>query len=315
MVGNSPEIKQVLSLAMTAAGYGDLPVLITGESGTGKEIIARLIHHAGERKANTFLGINCSAIPENMLESEFFGYRRGAFTGALADRKGFFEYSDKGTLFLDELADMPLMMQSKLLRVIEDKTITKLGMDRPIPVNVRIISATNHDLAKSINEGKFRLDLYHRINTFQIHIPPLRERPSDIPIIANHYLQKLSNRYGKPLCILHQDALAKLMEYSLPGNVRELKNLIERAILISTSSVLLPESFPLATTEQQTSGGSYHHSLAGKQPESYNLDLHESDLIKQAMLAAKNNQTKAALMLGISRHALIRKLKHLDKTI
>ncbi len=311
MVGNSPEIKHVIDLAMKASAYSDLPVLITGESGTGKEIIARLIHHASERKAHNFLGINCSAIPENMLESEFFGYKRGAFTGALSDRKGFFEYSDQGTLFLDELADMPMILQSKLLRVLEDKVITKLGLDRPIPVNVRIISATNHDLTKYISEGRFRLDLLHRINTFQIHIPPLRERKSDIPLIAQHYIQKLCIQYGKPLCTLHYEALAKLLEYSFPGNVRELKNLIERAILIANSSVLLPEYFPLdAETLNHTN--EVRSTLPVAQTKNYNLDSNETYLVNEAMQATDNNQTKAAELLGISRHALIRKLKHIN---
>lgn len=311
MVGDSPQIKAVLDLAMKAAGYSDLPVLITGESGTGKEIIARLIHHAGARKAQNFLGINCSAIPENMLESEFFGYRRGAFTGALTDRKGFFEYTDRGTLFLDELADMPLFLQSKLLRVLEDRVITKLGMDKPIPVNVRIISATNRDLTQSINDGQFRLDLFHRINTFHIQIPPLRERKADIPLIAEHYIHKLCVQYGKPLCILHPEALEKLVHYSFPGNVRELKNLIERALLITSGTVLTSDCFPLTGTENTNASQPENAGKPENQPLNFNLDTNEANLVKQALSYAGNNQTKAAELLGISRHALIRKLKHI----
>lgn len=312
LVGDSPVIHNVLELAMKAAGYGDLPVLVTGESGTGKEIIARLIHHAGERRAQNFLAINCAAIPENMLESEFFGYRKGAFTGAMTDRKGFFEYCDKGTLFLDELADMPMFLQSKLLRVLEARTITKLGMDKPIPVNVRIISATHHDLAEDIKQGTFRLDLYHRINTFQIQIPPLRDRKSDIPLIAEHYIRTLCQQYNKPHCTLHPEALAKLMEYSFPGNVRELKNLIERALLIASTNVLTVECFPLRSKPLADEHTSTHPPISDRHQD-YNLERQEAVIIRLAMEAVNQNQTKAAELLGISRHALIRKLKQLSK--
>ncbi len=307
LIGDSPQIKEVYQLALKAAEYSDLPVMITGESGTGKEIISRLIHFSGERKARNFLAINCSAIPDNMMESEFFGYRRGAFTGAISDRKGYFEYCDKGTLLLDELAEMPMFMQSKLLRVLEEKTITKIGMDKPVGVNVRIISATNKDISKEVQAGKFRLDLYHRINTFQIHIPPLRERIGDIPLLVEHYLYMFSKQYSKPMCKVPDETMQVLMSYSYPGNVRELKNLIERAVLIGNGKTLMAEDF--SGLISSTSKLPVKESIGCN----FNLDENEQLLVKQALKHTDNNQTKAAELLGISRHALIRKMKQYSR--
>lgn len=308
LIGESPQIKSVYELAQKASEYADLPVMITGESGTGKEIISRLIHFSSARKDRNFLAINCSAIPDNMLESEFFGYRRGAFTGAINDRKGYFEYCDGGTLLLDELAEMPMFMQSKLLRVLEDKTITKIGMDKPVRVNVRIISATNQDIGKAVNEGKFRLDLYHRINTFQIHIPALRDRISDIPLLVEHYLYLFSRQYAKPMCSVSDEAMQVLMSYSYPGNVRELKNLVERAVLIGNGKVLNPSDFNGLLLSSPSL------PMQNEETKNFNLAEHEKYLVQMALQHTDNNQTKAANLLGISRHALIRKMKQINRT-
>ncbi len=297
LIGESREIKEVLQMALKAAEYNDLPVLITGESGTGKEIIARIIHHSSNRKKHNFLGVNCSALPENMMESEFFGYRKGAFTGAFTDRKGFLESASHGTLFMDEIADMPKNMQAKLLRALEEKSIIKLGTDKAIPINVRIISATNHNIHDKIDRSEFRLDLFHRINTIQIDIPPLRERKSDIPVLINHFVQQFCHQYGKPVPSITKETLNHLTNYSYPGNIRELKNMVERALILNKEPSIHPDLFPILKSTQTID------------ETDYTLSENEAVLIENVLKQFQGNQTKAAEKLGISRFTLMRKLK------
>lgn len=244
-IGVSRQIKDVLDLAMTAANFPDTNVLITGESGTGKENIARIIHYASKRKDNIFCTVNSSAITDSLVESEFFGHKKGSFTGAIVDKKGFFEISDHGTLFLDEIADMPMNLQAKMLRVIEEKSITRVGETHPVAVDFRIIAATNHDLKMLQMERRFRLDLFHRLNTLHIHIPPLRERPEDIEPLLQFFIEDLSKKLNKPAPLIDKDVVNALKSYHFPGNVRELKNMIERAIILSKGNSLGAKDFPV----------------------------------------------------------------------
>ena len=298
-IGESNAIKDVLDLSLNAAKFDDVNVLITGESGTGKEIIARIIHFASERKKKNFFPVNCSAIPETLMESEFFGHKKGSFTGALADKKGFFELTDGGTLFLDEIADMHLNLQAKLLRVIEEKKIKRIGEDSEFSVDVRIVAATNHDVEKLIEENKFRLDLYHRLNTLIIEIPPLRERPDDIEPLLEHFIQSFSQKIKISPPEIHNNLIPELKRYDFPGNVRELKNLTERAMIICKSKILDKDCFPLKYTSK---------TILNDENKNFNLDDNERELIKSALSKTENNQTKAAELLGISRHALIRRM-------
>lgn len=298
-IGQSKSIKRVLDMAMKTAHDGDVNVLITGENGTGKEIIARLIHYASPRKKQVFAPVNASAIPESLLESEFFGHVKGAFTDARNDKKGYFELASNGTLFLDEIADMPLALQAKLLRSIEENQIRKVGGDKEIPVNVRIISATNKVIEKLIEQDQFRLDLYHRINTIIIEIPPLRERTEDIEPLLLHFLSSFAKHKKRPTPIIAEGTIEKLQQYAFPGNVRELRNLVERAMILASNNTIGPDDFPLKTQSSIPVTNTY----------SYNLEEHEQTLIKAALEKVNYNQTKAADLLGISRDALKRKIK------
>lgn len=300
-IGEGKAIKKVLDLSLQAAQYPDVNVLIEGESGTGKEIIARIIHFASERKKFNFFPVNCSAIPETLLESEFFGHRKGSFTGAAHDKKGYFELTNGGTLFLDEIADMPLRLQAKLLRVIEEKKIKRIGDNKEFEVDVRIVAATNHNIENMIESSKFRLDLYHRLNTMMINIPPLRERVEDIEPLLKYFVQSFSNKIKRNPPRISADLISHLKNYNFPGNVRELKNLIERALIINNSSVLDIECFPITTKSKTVDLGDLEIDL--------NLERNEKKLIGIALEKTDQNQTKAARILGISRHALIRRLK------
>jgi DNA-binding NtrC family response regulator len=299
-IGVSPQIKEILEMALTTAKYPDTNVLITGESGTGKENIARIIHFASKRKDNIFCAVNSSAITESLLESEFFGHKKGSFTGAIADKKGFFEISNQGTLFLDEIADMPMNLQAKMLRAIEEKSITRVGETSPIYTDFRIISATNHDLDKLEEEKRFRLDLIHRLNTLHIHIPPLRERTEDIEPLLLFYVDDLSRKLNKPTPMIDKDVIPALMEYHFPGNVRELKNMTERAIILSKGNSLGARDFPVKTKLK---------SQQPAEPPKLNLDENEAMLIRTALQSNNNNQIAAANALGIQRMALARKIQ------
>ncbi|MEI6574764.1 MAG: sigma-54 dependent transcriptional regulator [Bacteroidota bacterium] len=299
-IGVSKKIKEVMDLVMTAAQFSDTSVMITGESGTGKENIARIIHFASNRKDNLFCAVNSSAITETLLESEFFGHKKGSFTGAITDKKGFFEISDKGTLFLDEIADMPLSLQAKVLRALEEKKITRVGDTLQISTDFRMISATNAEVDKMIEEKKFRLDLIHRLRTLHIHIPPLRERPEDIEPLLDFFVSDFSTKFNKPMPGIGPGVIESLQEYSFPGNVRELRNMVERALILSRKNVLEPKDFPVAaiTSEPKTQLKSI-----------MDLNGNEADLVRKALIQSNFNQKKAAESLGITRDALIRKMK------
>lgn len=305
-IGVSLAIKKVTELALRVASDPDVNVLITGENGTGKEVISRIIHYASPRKKGIFVPVNSAAIPENLLESEFFGHVKGAFTDAREDKKGFLEIANGGTLFLDEIGDMPISLQAKLLRVLEEHKIRKVGGSREITVDVRIISATNKNPSELVKEGKFRIDLYHRINTIEIHIPPLRERPEDIEPILRHFVHKISLKKNRQEPIIDKQAIDKLKCYSFPGNVRELRNLAERAMILSNGNQLLQSDFPLTENRKQDEKGT---------PLMLNLEELEQSAIREALHQTEYNQTEAAHILGISRDALKRKIQKFDLDI
>jgi DNA-binding NtrC family response regulator len=300
-VGISEKIQKVRDMALLAAKEKDVNVLVTGENGTGKEIIARIIHYASERSKKPFYPVNSAAIPETLLESEFFGHKKGAFTDATSDKKGCFELADGGTLFLDEISEMPAAMQAKLLRAIEEKKIKPVGGSKEISVDVRIIAATNKDIEKLIEENKFRLDLFHRINTLIINIPPLRERLDDIEPLVDHFVTEITRKKNLPLPKIQQDLLDNLKQYAFPGNVRELRNLVERALILSEGKSLRMIDFPLTSVIQKT-------AVENQSPD-LNLDSNEKTLILMALEQADYNQVKAAESLGILRDALRRKMQ------
>ncbi len=302
-IGLSPQILEVFEQAMTAANYPDANVLITGESGTGKENIARIIHYSSLRKDSIFCAVNSSAITETLLESEFFGHKKGSFTGAIADKMGFFEVCNKGTLFLDEIADMPLALQAKILRATEEKVITRVGDTHTIRTDFRVISATNHDIKKRVEKRKFRLDLLHRLNTLHIHIPALRERPEDIKPLLAHFVELYSTRFNKPNIHVSKEVYDLLQQYDFPGNVRELRNMTERAIILCKGSLLGTKDFPVKPNENVP---------VKEQSASINIKGNEIDLIRKALKSSGYNQQKAADTLGIHRDALSRKMKKYD---
>ncbi len=306
-IGTSPVIKKVVDMAMRVARDKDASVLITGENGTGKEIIARIIHYASERKKKIFVPVNSTAIPDTLIESEFFGHKKGAFTDAKEDKKGFFEMANGGTLFLDEIADMPFSIQAKLLRAMEERKITRLGSSVEIAVDIRIISATNKDIEKLIEEEKFRLDLYHRINTFIINIPPLRKRPEDIEPLLNHFVTDLCHKKKLTVPELDKNLIAQLKRYPFPGNVRELRNMVERALILSDGKTLSPDDFALKFDEG--------HQEQKQSFTSLNLDQNEKLLIETALRETGGNQIKAGELLGISRDALKHRIKKHGITI
>jgi len=307
-IGVSTTIQRILEQAMMAAQYPDTNVLITGESGTGKENIARIIHYGSKRKKNLFCAVNSSAITDSLLESEFFGHKKGSFTGAISDKKGFFEISDEGTLFLDEIADMPLNLQAKILRSIEEKVVTRVGDTVPIKTNFRIISATNYNLDAMVSEKRFRLDLLHRLNTLQIHIPPLRERTDDIQPLVESFVKEFSQKMNKPCPVVPKSLLEQLSGYSFPGNVRELRNMVERAIIYCKSDRLSIEDFTI-----------YFKSSVPPPPAQVvalnDLQAKEKQQVTDILKECNFNQTETAVKLGISRDALIRKMKKYGITV
>jgi DNA-binding NtrC family response regulator len=300
-IGVSPQILDVYDKAITAANYPEANVLITGESGTGKENIARIIHHSSIRRDNIFCAVNSSAITETLLESEFFGHKKGSFTGAITDKMGFFEVCDKGTLFFDEIADMPYSLQAKILRAAEEKVITRVGDTSLIRTDFRIISATNHDIDKRVKENKFRLDLFHRLNTLHIHIPALRERPQDIKPLINHFVDFYATKFNKPKLQVTEEALDALIKYDFPGNVRELKNLIERAIILCKGNMLNICDFPVKPQGIPSSDI--------QDDDLVNLKTIEINMIRKVLQDCDFNITATSDRLGITRDALSRKMK------
>ncbi len=299
IVGQSKEITAVISEVKKIADSRS-NVLLLGETGTGKELIARAIHYNSARKDNPFVPINCSAIPENLLESEFFGFVKGAFTGATSSKRGLFEEANGGTVFLDEIGDLSQPLQAKLLRVMDDHEIRPLGGVQSKKVDIRFITATNREILKEVREGQFREDLYYRINVVTIKLPPLRERKEDIATLARHFLEKYSNEIGKPVRFFDETALRLLMDYHWPGNVRELQNIIERAVLIADNNTIFPEHLPegMRTTSTFLS-------------EVFDKTLSIEDYTKEFIVRYQANcsEQKLADMLGITRKALWEKRK------
>ncbi len=302
-VGRSEKIKHVFFMAARLAPT-DSTVVITGETGVGKELVARTIHRLSGRSNKPFVAINCGAIPENLLESELFGFKKGAFTGANQDRPGLFQQANGGTFFLDEIGELSLDMQVKLLRVLEDNRVRPLGGAEELPVNVRVLAATNRDLAEEVKAGRFRMDLFYRLNVIDIVVPPLRERPDDIPPLVKFFLEKYNHRFNKNVISITRDALFGLMQYDYPGNVRELENIIQHGVLLSESNVISKTSLPPRVFQRA------QLAIEGsKKEQNVNIDQAEEELIKQALMRFEGNQTEAAKNLGISRSTLWRKIK------
>ena len=301
LVGESMALKNVVELMGMVAKSDSTSVLITGESGTGKELIARGIHYLSNRNKRFFHSVNCSAIPESLFESEFFGHKKGSFTGAIDDKQGWFEIANNGTLFLDEISDMPLNQQAKLLRVLEEKKVSKVGSHKLMPVNVRVVAASNRNLELMSEENKFRFDLYHRLSSFIIHIPPLRERKEDIPLLLNYFIKEYTRRMAKPIKTVDPDVFNELKEYAFPGNVRELKNMVERAIIVCNSDHLNINYF-LFNRDKVSRNEEYQDDIL-------DIEMVEKQLILKALRQADNNKSKAAALLNISWQSLDRRLK------
>jgi DNA-binding NtrC family response regulator len=305
-IGVSPQILEVFEQATTAANYPDANVLITGESGTGKENIARIIHYSSPRKEHVFCAVNSSAITETLLESEFFGHKKGSFTGAFADKMGYFEVCNQGTLFLDEIADMPFNLQAKILRATEEKVITRVGDTNQIRTDFRVISATNHDIEKRVERKNFRLDLLHRLNTLHIHIPALRERPDDIEPLVMHFVDFFSTRFNRPNIQVSPEVFNDLRKYDFPGNVRELRNMTERAIILCKGNTLGIADFRVKPQKQEA---------VSIKDELVDLKANEIKIIRNTLQRCKYNQQAASDALGITRDALSRKMKKYEISI
>lgn len=293
LIGQTPGIKKIMGLIAQTAPT-DSTILITGESGTGKEIAAKAIHKLSKRKNGPFIALNCGAIPENLLESELFGHERGAFTGALDRRIGKFELSDGGTIFLDEIGTMSANMQSKLLRVLEDHKIERVGGGSPIEVDVRVLAATNIDFPKHIREGKFREDLYYRLNVIPLHMPSLKDRKDDIPLFVTYFIEKFNRELGKKVKEISSEVLAYLKSYDFPGNVRELKNIIERAVALCQGDQLMMENLLTPTVSGSTGAKSLKSAL----------EEFEANYIKAALNETNGVQSVAAKKLGLHRTTL-----------
>ncbi|MGC4008681.1 MAG: sigma-54 dependent transcriptional regulator [Pseudomonas sp.] len=308
LLGDSPPMRtlrnQVAKLARSQA-----PVYISGESGSGKELVARLIHEQGPRETQTFVPVNCGAIPSELMESEFFGHKKGSFTGAVEDKLGLFQAANGGTLFLDEVADLPLPMQVKLLRVIQEKAVRAVGGQQEVAVDVRVLCATHKDLAAEVAAGRFRQDLYYRLNVIELRVPPLRERREDIPLLTDRVLKRLAGDTGLATAAVSADALEKLKSYRFPGNVRELENMLERAYTLCEDDVIQPHDLRLAETSTADGGGDA--SLAQiDNLEDYLEDI-ERKLIMQALEETRWNRTAAAQRLGLTFRSMRYRLKKL----
>ncbi len=311
LVGGSASIQYVRDLLQRIAAY-DVTVLIQGESGTGKELVARAIHYHSKRKNNEFVIINCSAFSDALLESELFGHMRGSFTGALAEKKGLFEIADKGTFFLDEVGDMSPALQVKLLRVLQEGVFFKIGGTKPIQVDVRIIAATNQDLQKMVDSGKFRNDLFYRLNVMHINLPALRDRREDIPQLVTHIVQKISAKNSQPVKALEPEVLKALQSYDWPGNIRELENELEKACIMASGPKVEAKDLSRHLIEaamKKKGGDSISEDQSLKKRKSDLVSSFEKTVIEEALLRTKGNQTQAAKALGISRQDLNRKLK------
>ncbi|MBZ0274226.1 sigma-54 dependent transcriptional regulator [bacterium] len=290
-------------------------ILILGETGTGKELVAKAIHFNSPRSPEPFVVVNCGAIPETLWESELFGHKRGSFTGAIADKRGLFQSAHKGTLFLDEVGEMPGPIQVKLLRAIQERTVMPVGAMAPEAVDVRIIAATNRVLEKEVEQGQFRQDLYYRLNVIAINIPPLRDRASDIPMLANYFLEKFATESGKDVRKISEEAMSILKVYDYPGNVRELENIMERAVTLTRTNIILPDYLPPRIRAHSASGGGASANLLNVPPDGLDLDARLADierlLLTQALEHAGGVKTRAAQMLRVTFRSLRYRLQKL----
>ena len=302
----SPRMEAVYELVRQVAPT-DAFILIRGETGTGKEIIARLIHRLSLRSSEKLVTINCAALPESLLESELFGYEKGAFTGASESKPGKFEYAHQGTLFLDEIGDMALPLQAKVLRVLQEKEVERLGSHEKKRADVRVVSATHQPLEELMERGLFREDLYYRLNVISLHLPPLRERPEDIILLSNFFLEEFTAKYGKEIQGFSREVRDFFLRYSWPGNIRELRNLVESMVILSRKRVITEESLPVSLREK-TPGPSASSSSPHRE-DSLSLESGEKDLIRQALDKTGGNRAKAARILGIARSTLYNKME------
>jgi two-component system response regulator AtoC len=314
VVCESRAMRDLLDLATRVARHSTT-VLITGESGTGKEVLARAIHRMSPRSEQGFTAINCAAIPEHLLESELFGHVRGAFTGATADRAGLFELAHEGTLLLDEIGDLPLDLQAKLLRVLEESEIRRVGGRESKKVDVRVLAATAKPLDTAVERGEFRADLYYRLNVVHLHLPPLRERPDDVPALLTHFARQAATRLGHPVSIT-PSALDALTHHSWPGNVRELRNAVERAAVLGTGGPLEPRDFALANGNGNGNGAGYGNgaftpATGGSLELKTQVEAVERHAIQRALEASGGNRRQAASLLGISLRTLFYKMRRL----
>ena len=305
IVGRSPQVEQALALAEKVARHPST-VLVTGESGTGKELVARQIHRASPRASAAFVAVNCGAIPEALLESELFGHARGAFTGATGERTGLFEEANGGTLFLDELGELPLLLQVKLLRALQEGEVRRVGDNVPRTVDVRVVAATARDLEADVADGKFRADLYYRVNVVRIHLPALRERAEDVPELVRHFIARFNRRLGLRVTGASAAAMRALVEYPWPGNVRELENVIERAMVLADGT-------QLEVTHLPAFGAGVPRAGAGTSPLDLSVkrrtDELERELIREALERTRGNRTRAAKLLDLSHRALLYKIR------
>jgi len=310
-VGNSPHLRRILADIERLQNFGKTSVLITGESGTGKELVARAIHHHSPRAEGPFVPVNCVAVPAELAESLFFGHMKGAFTGATSDRKGYFELADEGTLFLDEIGDMPAALQAKLLRVLEDGEVTPVGATQSRHVDVRVLSATNADLQSKISSGDFRQDLYFRLARYSVQTPPLRERSEDLPILAAHFLKVFATEMGMEAPTLSSDALQGLIAHPFPGNIRELKNLIERALILSGGKPIKREHLQLPTSLSYPQEDAFKLSAPSFDSLPLNLEAAEHALIQRALEQTNGNVAEAARLMGVNRSLIYRRFPHM----
>jgi len=336
IVGESPSIRKIFQLVEKAAD-SDSTVMIFGESGTGKELIARSLHESSDRSANAFVAVNCGAIPHDLLESELFGYEKGSFTGAVNTRVGRMELADGGTIFLDEIGDMPTALQVKLLRVLSEREIDRIGGSKAIPINVRVVAATNVNIEDSIKQGKFREDLFYRLNIIPIHMPPLRERKTDIPLLVNYFLTRFNELKNKSFKAVDPEAMSILIDYEWPGNIRELQNFVERMVVLGSGDILTrrdlpekvldgapesawaplqeeePEESPAEMIRRSFQNASPFPVFSGIPEEGINLkqavEDFEREIIEEALERTGWVKNKAAALLGLNRTTLVEKLK------
>jgi len=309
LIGDT-EVMKKLKQTILKLARSQAPVFINGESGTGKELVAKLIHFKGPRGENPFVPVNCGAIPSELMESEFFGHKKGSFTGAVADKKGLFQAAEGGTLFLDEIAELPISMQVKLLRAIQEKSIRPVGSDTEIPVDTRILSASHRDLLALVHDGTFRQDLFYRINVIEINVPSLRERTDDIPKLTRYLIEQLTRTHGLEKADISESALQDLANYDFPGNIRELENILERALTLASEEIIQSDDLNLPDNLKASSRNS--STNRNNQPLDEYLANIEAAEIVSALEKSKGNKTKAAKLLGISFRAMRYKLEKLD---